>query len=211
MVTIVLVAAAWCVVALVAAVVLACRRGGPRVHAEARGRASAGWLYAFGPAMWPWAKDGVRRHPLALVFGLALHLGLGVASVVLAGVTLGGWRAPSLPAALRAAASLLLVAAVVSGVALLVRRARDARLRSISVPDDYLSNGLVTLWLAATATWCVEPGAEPWLLLAASAVLFYAPLGKIRHCVFYPIARAALGTRLGRRGVVGAGAHGVRA
>jgi hypothetical protein len=208
MTTLVIVSAVWCAVLLAASVARALARGGPRVRAVSRGRAAGGLVYAFGPAMRPWAKDGVRGHPLVLVAGLVYHLGVAVALVLLAGVLLAGWRGDAWPAAARLGLGLLLVFAASAGLALFVRRVRDPVLRRISVPDDLVSNMLVDVFLLASVAWLSTAVAESFLLVAASLLLLYAPLGKIRHCAFYPFARVAFGVRLGRRGIAGGRAFG---
>ena len=74
-------------------------------------------------------------------------------------------------------------------------------LRPLSVPDDYLSNGLATLAvsLAGLSALGLAPAAPP--LAAGFALLLYLPFGKIRHCLFFFPARFAFGTFFGRRGV----------
>ena len=47
-------------------------------------------------------------------------------------------------------------------------------------------------------------------LLATVVLALYAPLGKIRHCVFFFLARGLFGARLGRRGIITSALHGGR-
>ncbi|MCL4847177.1 MAG: hypothetical protein KJ066_11620 [Acidobacteria bacterium] len=211
MTILVIVAAAWCVALLAAALVRAGVRGGPRVRAVPRGHAVDGLVYVFGPAMRPWAKDGARRHPAVVGLGLVYHLGVAAGAVMVGALVVAGWQPTSLGVGVRGLLALLLVFATGAGLSLLLRRLRDPALRRISVPDDYVSNAIVTLFLAATLAWLIGGAFDPLVLGAASALLLYAPLGKIRHCVFYPVARVALGLRLGRRGVVGRRAQGAGA
>ena len=95
-----------------------------------------------------------------------------------------------------------------AGLVLLARRRANPLLQAISAPDDYASNAIVDAWLASGAlamfTWSVTP-----FLVLTIVLALYAPLGKIRHCVFFFLARGLFGTRLGRRGVV-AHLHGSR-
>jgi hypothetical protein len=200
MTSLVLFAAAWCVALLAAEVVVTLSRGRPRVRAVPRGPAWRGAAYLFGPGMNPRAKDGARRHPLVLAGGVAYHAAIGVA-LLLTVFILTGVR---LTAVVHGAMAVVLVAGAAAGAGLAARRARSEALRRISVPDDFVSNGLVTVVLAAGAAADFSPRLEPVFLLAVSALLLYAPLGKIRHCVFYPLARLSLGLMLGRRGVYGA-------
>lgn len=162
--------------------------------------AGSGWrgvLYAFGPGMSPWAKESTRAHPLVYALGVAYHLGVFTAIGVLARAVAGAGEPGQ---ALRAAATLPLVAGAFGGSALLARRAGRAQLRAISIPDDYLSNLLTTAFvaLAGLALWL--PGAGPAFLVTAMALACWAPLGKIRHCLFFFAARGHLGRHYGRRG-----------
>jgi len=49
----------------------------------------------------------------------------------------------------------------------------------------------------------VDVDVIPALMLYASAVLFYVPLGKLRHAIYFPLARVYLGLFFGKRGVWG--------
>ena len=85
---------------------------------------------------------------------------------------------------------------------MLVRRVANPVVRILSVPDDFLAIGLAVAFLAmlALASSGLVPVAAA--AVAASVLLFYVPLGKLRHMVFFFLARADLGHRLGYRGVL---------
>jgi len=106
-------------------------------------------------------------------------------------------RARGLLAALGIAA----LAGALAGLALLVRRAVTPWLRGMSHPDDYASNLLATGFAGLAAFWAVNPALEAPFAAAAMALLFYLPLGKIRHCVFFFATRWQAGVFFGRRGV----------
>jgi nitrate reductase gamma subunit len=89
------------------------------------------------------------------------------------------------------------------------RRATTPLLRAISAPDDYASNLLVVAWLVSGAVAVFLP-ARAAFLGTTIALALYAPLGKIRHCVFFFLARGLFGARLGRRGIVTSAWHGSR-
>ncbi|MFN8176794.1 MAG: hypothetical protein U0167_02650 [bacterium] len=156
-----------------------------------------GVAYAFGPGMSPWAKESVRDHLPAYFAGVAYHAGIFAALLLLGasvmGVGLGGaWRAGvGFLAALGAAA----------GTVLLVRRARSPLLRAISSPDDYVSNLLTTAVLALAFARTLVPAAEGALFAGGMLLLLWAPVGKIRHCLFFFVTRASSGAFFGRRGV----------
>lgn len=192
----VLAAGAWAIVAMVVLVVRALAYGRPRFYGREAGSAAAGIAYAFGSGMLPSAKESVREHMGAWLVGMGYHIGIfaGIAMVAIAVADL----APEGP--LLAILRLPLAAGALCGVILLVRRAVTPMLRHLSSPDDYLSNllgtGLAALALAAT----FSAAARPVLLAEASALFLYAPLGKIRHCLFFFTTRCFLGAHYGRRG-----------
>lgn len=179
-------------------------QGRPRAEAPARGHARDGVVYAFGRGMSPWAKESARLHPAVYVAGVLYHIGI-IASIGFAGLAMAG--APWLDG-LSVVAAPLLALSLVAGIALLVRRIATPGLRAVSSPDDYASNVAATL-LPASALVAVASGAyTPSLLIVATVVFLYAPLGKIRHCVFFFLARTRFGRLLGRRGVLPGVAHG---
>lgn len=184
----------------------ALRRGQARAEAPARGRARDGVVYAFGRGMSPWAKESARQHPVVYMAGLLYHLGifasLGIVVLAIAGV-------PRLESVSFVSAPLL-VLSLVAGVALLARRIATPGLRAVSCPDDFTSNVAVTLLVASALVSVADGGHAPSLLVVGTLVLLYAPLGKIRHCVFFFLARAGFGRLMGRRGVLPGAAHGAR-
>lgn len=166
-------------------------------QAAPAGSAWRGLLYAFGPGMSPAAKESTRAHPLVYALGVSYHLGIFTAAGVLIRVVTGA-QVPT--AAPRALALVLLAAGTAGGAALLVRRVRSPRLRAFSVPDDYLSNLLATVFVALAGAALVTESAAPAFLVAAMLLLAWTPLGKIRHCLFFFAARGHLGRHYGRRG-----------
>lgn len=179
------------------------RRPVPRATAAPVGSPWTGILYAFGAGMSPRAKESASHHPLIYAAGLAYHLGVVSGAAMLA-LRLG--RTP-VPPVFAAALGVLLAVGAAAGLVLLARRATTPLLRAISAPDDYASNLLVDAWLLAGALTVFSPSA-PAFLVATIVLAVYAPLGKIRHCVFFFLARGLYGARLGRRGIVRSVWHG---
>jgi hypothetical protein len=110
----------------------------------------------------------------------------------------------ALPGALHLLRLPLLVvtaAGIPACAALLVRRAALRELRFLSVPDDYVSNLAVAAFLAATAAFLAGAIGAGALQIAAALLLLYLPLGKLRHALFFWLARGDLAWRLGLRGV----------
>lgn len=201
-----LVSLAWAVIGLGAAVASAWRRGTSRVAGVSVGPAWPGVSYAFGPGMGPRAKESASKHPWIYAAGVLYHAGIATAAATLS-MTLA--RIP-VPSWLAGALAMLVFAAVASGVVLFARRASSVLLRAISAADDYASNLLVDVWLLTAALSLVIPVTTPAFLIATILLGFYAPLGKIRHCVFFLLARGEFGARLGRRGIIRPWRHGVQ-
>jgi hypothetical protein len=88
----------------------------------------------------------------------------------------------------------------VGGLSLLLRRLREPVLQAISTADDYISNLLVELVLAAATAFLAVPQTRGFLIAALVGLVAYAPFGKIRHCVMFFVARARYGAFIGTRG-----------
>jgi hypothetical protein len=174
------------------------RRGVAPVLSRPRGSAAAGVAYAFGRGMSPRAKESAWRHPWVTATGAVFHVGIAGACAWLALSLTGaapesGWRTVW---------AVVLAPGAVAGGLLLLRRARSAVLRAISVPDDFVSNVLTTAFVALAALDAVAPPAGIAVPIAAILLLAYAPFGKIRHCVFFFLARGRFGALFGHRGVL---------
>jgi hypothetical protein len=190
---------AWASLALAESVRRAWRRGTTASPAAPAGSAWSGVAYAFGSGMSPRVKESAAQHPWIYAAGLLYHVGVAAAFVALA-LALSSISAP--PAIAGALACLLFVAAAAGG-ALLVRRHTTPLLRAISALDDYASNLLVDSWLVTAGLSLLSRSTTPALLVATTILGLYVPFGKIRHCVFFFLARLQFGLRIGRRGLVG--------
>ena len=186
----------WAAVALAVQVITA-RGDGRRDFSRPSGNPWRGMLYNFTVAMSPWHKETARRHPLEFVLGVVLHVGTLssiVGLILLVTWPSAGWRWLVLvrPAVL---------AALLAGIWLFIRRICSKTLHAISVPDDYLAI-LATCGLLALAAAAPIGLPGQLALLAYGGLLFlYLPLGKLRHAVFFFVARGDYSWRLGRRGV----------
>lgn len=182
-----LLATIWCGVLLGEQVLRTRDLGRRPLFAPAAGSAAAGVRYAFTWALAPEAKESVRRHRLDYAAGLTLHAGVAASFVLLF------WPARVLGG--------LALAGAMAGLGLLARRILIQELRGLSHADDYASNLLATgfAFCAGLSPWLgAAAAATPW---AAAALLFYLPLGKLRHAAFFFLSRWHLGAFFGRRGV----------
>lgn len=199
-----LAAVAWSAGALAWAARTAWRRPSARATAAPAGTALSGIVYAFGAGMSPRAKESASHHPVVYVAGLAYHGGVLSGGAVLVAQLAG----VAFPASVSLGLGAVMALGVAAGLVLLARRLSTPLLQAISAPDDYASNAVVDAWLASGALAMFTSSVTPFLVLTIVLAL-YAPLGKIRHCVFFFLARGLFGARLGRRGVV-AHLHGSR-
>jgi hypothetical protein len=167
---------------------------------EPRGSAWAGVAYSFTGAMSPIKKESARRHMPTYLLGLFFHGGVFFAFAWLAALFFDA-RAPF---DLTRISALALVITALCGAALLVKRIVKANLRALSCPDDYFSNMLVVGFQLMTAAALAEPSRSGALFIYAAALFLYIPLGKLRHAIYFPLARIYLGGFFGKRGVWGA-------
>jgi hypothetical protein len=151
----------------------------------------------------PRMKDGVRAHPLVLLAGMLLHLGIAAAGVCVMFAALNISPQPWARTVLLLAAT----AGAFGGVSLLVRRLRNPVLQAISEADDYVSNVLVDGVLALSMVFLLSGRAGIVLLCAAIALALYTPFGKIRHCLLFFVTRARFGVFIGRRGFPAGRSH----
>ncbi len=185
------------VAALAAAVALALEVKGLRAtvadHAPGRGSALRGSAYFFTAGMLPHKKESAKRHILSFTVGVVFHGGAFVALALLAVSATWPWLAGATAAGFLA--SFYLVA----------RRILEPGVRAMSNPDDYLSTVLVgLLTLSATARLLVgSPALAGVHNLVGAALFLYMPLGKLRHWLYFFLARGLLGSKLGRRGIIG--------
>jgi hypothetical protein len=148
--------------------------------------------------MMPWAKESTRRHLVAYLRGIGFHV--GIFSGILALLASPFW--PRLPSLALGALAVLTGLGAVLGAAGTAMRLLEHNLRRISTLDDHASVLLVTVFLASTSAALVRSGWMPAMYLSAAVMLLYAPLGKIRHCIYFFLSRLFYGTFIGRRAVI---------
>ncbi len=186
----------WAVIAL-GLQVRAARGGGRLDRSRRAGSPLRGIAYSFTVAMRPRHKESVRRHPFKFAVGVLMHA--GVILSLLAVLLLLVW--PAAGATVLSLSRPLLVPSLAAGLLLFVRRTLAPDLKAMSVPDDYVAI-LATCGLLALALLYSIGGASEVALLIYTALFFaYLPLGKLRHAVFFFVARGEYGRRLGYRGV----------
>jgi len=170
----------------------------PSDRSPVKGDPRAGVRYAFTRGMLPWAKESTRRHFIAYVRGVGFHLGIFLGlGILIASPWLGG-ASVEMRALLALAAGL----GALLGFAGVAMRLTERNLRALSALDDYFAVSLVSLFLASAGAWLLEPGLAPFFYTVSAIMLAYAPLGKIRHCIYYAYSRLFFGKFVGRRAVL---------
>ncbi len=174
------------------------RLGKPRDLARPSGSESAGIRYSFTRGMSPAHKESAYLHLPTYTAGLIYHAGtfLSVALLILS------FFISDVPDMITWILSICLFLSCLSGLFILIKRVTVRKLRTLSNPDDYFSNILVTLFQAMTIAYLLigHPAGCPYYLCAAILFL-YMPLGKLKHLVYFFAARYQLGLFFGRRGV----------
>ncbi len=158
-----------------------------------------GVLYAFSLGMMPWAKESTRLHMVAYLRGIAFHIGIFAG---LAALLTSPWF-NLIPEIIRIAFAIITGFGAVMGVAGGVMRVAEHNLKAISTPDDHAAVWLVSLFLATMSAALLSSAFVPAMWLVAAAMLVYAPLGKIKHCIYFYFGRLFYGIHVGRRGIVG--------
>jgi hypothetical protein len=160
--------------------------------------AARGILYSFTLGMAPWSKESTRLHSAAYLRGIAFHIGIfgGLAALLAS-----PWF-DRLPEIVRVPLAAITGLGAVLGVAGGVMRIAEHNLKAISTPDDHAAVWLVTFFLAAMTAALLSTAFAPAMWLVSAAMLIYAPLGKIKHCIYFYFGRLFFGIHLGRRGIV---------
>jgi len=190
-----LVSIIWAVIALTFQVV--CARGsGRKDYSVPAGSPIKGIIYSFTWAMLPSHKETIRLHPVWFTVGVVMHIGILLAMSKVLLVLINPQMAPIGVTIFRSLFPVALLCAII----LFLKRIFSVTLRSMSSPDDYISILLVIdflfVALAREFGW-MNPGV---FLIHASVLFFYLPLGKLKHALFFFVARADYGARLGYRG-----------
>jgi hypothetical protein len=160
--------------------------------------AAHGILYAFTLGMMPWAKESTRLHRIAYLRGIAFHVGIFAG---LAALLVSPWWG-IVPSIVLGLFALVTGLGALMGIAGGMMRLAEHHLRAISTPDDHGAVWLVSLFLVATTLALFSPAFLPAMYLVAAVMLVYAPLGKIKHCIYFYFGRLFYGLHIGRRGIV---------
>lgn len=189
-------AAVWALTAMAAQAFKGLRRP-VTDHSAGSGSALRGIAYSFTGAMLPWRKETASLHWGEFLTGVLLHVGAIWGLIAMLALI----AVPDAGAAIIRPGAPLFLLSFVGAVFLAVRRMRSPLLRSFSAPDDYIAISGTALFLLLAGAAAVEPTFVIWFLASGILLLLYMPLGKLRHAVFFFLARASYAQKLGHRGV----------
>jgi hypothetical protein len=173
------------------------RLGKPQDFSNKNGDIPAAIRYSFTGAMSPMKKESAFMHIPTYTAGMIYHLGTFLSIVLffllLLNVEMAGW--------LRYILTGCLLVTAVSGAGILVKRALLKKMRSLSNPDDYIANSLVTALHFLTAAALLFPEVHPVYFITMSVLLLYIPVSKLKHLVYFFAARYQLAQFFGWRNV----------
>ena len=175
-------------------------KGRPKDLSKASGSVPKGVLYSCTTAMLPHNKESAYLHLPTFTAGMLFHVGIFLALLAFVWFilsTLFIWPTPPVVVYL---CSAILVVTACCGLSILLKRLFKKELRSLSCADDYISNGLATLFQLATAGFLLFPGTSLPYYFMVSLLFLWLPVGKTRHLLYFFAARFHLGFFYGRRG-----------
>jgi hypothetical protein len=170
----------------------------PVDRSPAKGSPQRGLVYAFTLGMAPWAKESTRLHMIAYLRGIAFHIGIFAALLALLISPLWGVA----PALARSAFAVVIALGALMGFAGEAMRWAERNLRALSTPDDHASVWAVSIFMAVTAAALTSQVWLPAMYVTAAALMIYAPLSKIRHCIYFFFSRRFFGLFIGRRAIL---------
>ncbi len=164
-----------------------------------KGSPLAGIAYAFTLGMAPWSKESARMHWVTYLRGVAFHIGIFSALISL----LASPWLDAFPYIVRVLFAVITGFGAVMGLIGALSRRMEHNLDAISTKDDHAAVWLVSLFVGMTCAALLNSALLPGMWFVAAAMLFYAPISKIRHCIFFYFGRLFYGTHVGRRGMAG--------
>lgn len=170
----------------------------PNDYARPKGSWKVGVFYSFTIGMLPWKKESTRRHWIAYLRGVMFHIGIftGLFALIVSPFF------KEMNKTFLLAVALLTGLGALMGYAGIVMRLVERNLRSISTPDDYISVSFVSLFLTFLTLAILNEKFLTAMYLTSAVTLIYAPLGKIKHCIYFFFSRFFFGLHLGKRGIV---------
>ena len=167
--------------------------------ARERGSSGRGILFAFTLGMAPWEKESTRIHWIAYLRGIFFHIGIFMAF----GVLLASPWLEVLPDWLVWIGIAVTGFGALFGFAGIFMRLAGPNERALSLPDDYASVFLTSLFITLAFATLLWPALLPAFYVVTGIMGAYIPISKIRHCVYFFYSKFFFGNGFGHRGVIG--------
>ena len=173
------------------------RLGSPKDYSLKRGNLKSAIAYSFVGAMNPLKKESAYLHLPTYTAGILYHIGTFTSIVIFFLFIFN----ISLAYTFQWVLICILFVSSVSGLGIFLKRLTQKKLRSLSNPDDYISNILVTAFQLFTLIALISEAFAPFYFICAGLLLLYLPLGKLKHSLYFFAARYHLGFFYGWRGI----------
>jgi len=171
--------------------------GNPIDPAEAKGSILKGIVYSFTGSMSPLKKETANKHWPTYLAGILYHSGIFLGFFWL---FINLTNIPLFSTAY-SLSQVLFIITIICGVAILLKRIFNKKLRYLSNPDDYASNVLVTGFLIISVLNLYATHMKPFLFYYSALLFLYMPVGKLKHAAYFVLARVYLGIFYGIRGI----------
>jgi hypothetical protein len=171
------------------------RLGKPVDFSEPIGDVGSAVAYSFTGGMSPNKKESAYLHKPTYTAGLIYHAGTFLSIALFFCFLFNIYFSEIIDTIL----SGFLVISGLCGIGIFIKRLAKKELKSISNPDDYISNFLVTVFQLITAFSLIFP--NPVYYILTSILFLYLPLGKLKHTIYFFAARYHLGLFYGKRAV----------
>lgn len=171
------------------------RLGKPKDFSERIGNVGSAVVYSFTGGMSPKKKESAYLHLPTYSAGIIYHTGTFL-SLGLFSYFLFDWNFNN---KVLLGLSIILLISTLCGAGILIKRIVKRELRSLSNPDDYISNILVTAFQFITSYSLIS--FTPVYYIFVSALFLYIPVGKLKHVIYFFAARYHLGFFYGNRAV----------
>jgi hypothetical protein len=167
--------------------------------ARERGSVGRAILFAFTLGMAPWEKESTQIHWVAYLRGIFFHIGIFMAF----GVLLASPWLSLIPKWIIWLAAVITGLGAVFGFAGIFMRLAGPNERTLSLPDDYFSVFLTSLFIVLACATLLWPSVLPAFYVVTGILGAYIPISKIRHCVYFFYSKFFFGVSFGHRGVIG--------
>lgn len=170
--------------------------GLPKDYSKPLGSVEPAIAYSFTKAMLPTKKETAYLHLPTYTAGILFHVGTFISFALLLPVFLN----LQLPGIVLSGSFIFLLISSLCGLGIFFKRLIKTNLKSLSSPDDYISNLFVTCFQVFTSLNLIFDITHALYVMAAILFL-YIPVSKLRHTIYFFTSRIHLGFFYGWRGV----------